>query len=87
MRTFRIGCLPFSEQTPSAPNIECELPRGRKAEGLRNKGEEFGTGPDSWRTDAMGLGGGRSAELTLKPSSQWPISSGRKAFSLEEGES
>ncbi len=58
MRTFRIGCLPFSEQTPSAPNIECELPRGRKVGGLRNKGEEFGTGPDSWRTDAMGLGGG-----------------------------
>ncbi len=29
-----IGSLPFSEQTPSAPNIECELPRGRKAERL-----------------------------------------------------
>ncbi len=38
MRTFRIGCLPFSEQTPSAPNIEWELPRGRKVGGLRNKG-------------------------------------------------
>ena len=41
----------------------------------------------------MGLGGGRSAaigseaqarrELTTKPSRQQPISSGRKAFSLE----
>ncbi len=31
LRAFLIGCLPFSEQTPSALNIDCELPRGRKA--------------------------------------------------------
>ncbi len=59
------------------------FPRGRKTEGLGNRSEEVGTGPDSWRTDTMGLGGGRSAELTTKPSRQQPISSGRKAFSLE----
>jgi hypothetical protein len=34
------------------------IPRGRKREGLRNRGEEVGTGRDSWRTDTMGLGGG-----------------------------
>ena len=33
---------PFFEQTPSAPNIECELLRRRKAEGLRNKGPLLG---------------------------------------------
>ena len=32
----------------------------------------------------MGLGGGRSAELTTKPSRQKSISSGRKAFFLED---
>ncbi len=53
-----------------ALNIECELPRGRKAGGLRNRNEMIGTGPGSWRTDTMGLGGGRSAELTPKPSRQ-----------------
>ncbi len=49
MRTFRIGCLPFSEQTPSAPNIECELPRGRKTGGLRNMDEEVSSGLESGR--------------------------------------
>ena len=39
MRTFRIECLPFSEQFPSAPDIECELTRGRKRGGLRNRDE------------------------------------------------
>ena len=63
-----------------APNIECELPRGRRAGGLRNRNEMIGTGPGRWRTDTMGLGGGRSAvldpecsdrrELTPKPSRQ-----------------
>ncbi len=41
----------------------CAIPRGRKAESLRNRREMVGTGPDSWRTNTMGLGGGRSATI------------------------
>jgi len=48
-RTFRIGGRPFSEQTPSAPNIECELSGGRKTGGLRNMDKEVGSGLDSGR--------------------------------------
>ncbi len=70
LRAFRIRYLPFSEQTPSVPNIECELPRGRKTGGLRNRDEMVGTGFDGWRTDTTGLGGGRWAELTAKPSAE-----------------
>ncbi len=55
-------------QAPSAPSGGCGFPRGRKRGGLRNRGEMVGTGPDGWRTDTMGLGGGRSAEFTAKPS-------------------
>ncbi len=29
LRAFRIGCLPLSEQTPSAPNIECRFINSR----------------------------------------------------------
>ena len=37
----------------------CAIPRGRKTEGLRrNWSEIVGTGPDSWRTNSMELGGG-----------------------------
>ena len=58
MRTFSIGCLPFSEQTPSVPNGGRRFPRGRKRGGLRNWGEEFGTGPANWRTETLGMGSG-----------------------------
>ncbi len=34
VRTFSIGCLPFSEQTPSVPKIECELQRGGIVQGV-----------------------------------------------------
>jgi hypothetical protein len=58
-RESRVSDVSFSSgQTLSAPNIECELPRGRKAGGLRNRDEMAGTGRGSWRTDTMGLGGG-----------------------------
>ncbi len=57
-RAFRIGYLPFSEQTPSAPSGGRGFPRGRKRGGLRNRREMVGTGRNSWRTDTMGLGGG-----------------------------
>ena len=58
LRTLESDVSLFRIRPPSAPNIECELPRGRKAEGLRNRGEEFDTCSDSWRTDTMGVRGG-----------------------------
>ncbi len=45
-------------QAPSVPSDGRVFPRGRKTGGLRNRGEEVGTGHDGWRTDTMGLGGG-----------------------------
>jgi len=54
--------VPHGEARPTgqallAPNIECELPRGRKHGGLRNWSEMVGTGHDSWRTNTRGFGG------------------------------
>jgi hypothetical protein len=55
-RESRVSDVSFSSgQTLSAPNIECELPRGRKAGGLRNRDEMAGTGRGSWRTDTMAV--------------------------------
>ncbi len=61
------GCLPPTGSQRKAEGLRGRseatsdghtIPRGRKRGGLRNRGEEVGTGRDSWRTDTMGLGGG-----------------------------
>jgi len=66
----------FSEQSPSAPRGERGISRGRKAGDLRNRGR--GDWYRHRRVENRHEGVGRW------PSRQGSISSGRKAFFLEE---
>ena len=51
--------------------------------GLRNRAEMFGTGPDSWRTHTMGLGGGPQGSNLFPQAGSF--SSSRKLDLRKEG--